>query len=218
MISIEEQQSLLLNISKKLKKPVTAYAIGGTAMMFYGYKDSTLDIDLVFNNEEDKKNFKQAAISFGYRELDSRIVYPKKTNRPEMLVLKEHRIDLFIDNVIDFIFSDNMKKRAVNTHQFNNLTLKIADHHDILLMKCATDRIKDIDDARSIIQRANINWDILIEEAKNQINLGKVKSIFELGYFFERLEKLKMKIPKNITDKTWNLLQDQIKKMKRNSK
>ena len=38
MISIEDQQKLLLNISRRIKKPITAYAVGGTAMMFLGFK------------------------------------------------------------------------------------------------------------------------------------------------------------------------------------
>ncbi|MBI4919148.1 hypothetical protein HY837_04405, partial [archaeon] len=47
MISIEAQQKLLLAVSTNLKKKITVYAIGGTAMMFLGLKNSTLDIDLV---------------------------------------------------------------------------------------------------------------------------------------------------------------------------
>ena len=38
MISIEQQQKLLLNVSKELDKQINVYAIGGTAMMFLGFK------------------------------------------------------------------------------------------------------------------------------------------------------------------------------------
>ena len=58
MISIEKQQKLLLDISRKLKSPITVYAIGGTAMMFLGFKDATLDIDIVFENEGDRNTAK----------------------------------------------------------------------------------------------------------------------------------------------------------------
>ena len=51
MITIDQQQKLFLNVANMLKKKITAYAIGGTAMMFLGIKDATLDIDLVFEND-----------------------------------------------------------------------------------------------------------------------------------------------------------------------
>ena len=48
MITMEEQQSLFIAVGRRLSRRVTAYAVGGTAMMFQGFKDETLDIDLVF--------------------------------------------------------------------------------------------------------------------------------------------------------------------------
>ena len=216
MISIGGQQGLLLAISKKLKKQITIYAVGGTAMMFLGLKDSTLDIDLVFENKEDKEIFKEAAKSLGYKELDSKIVYGGRVNRAEMLTLGDERFDLFIKEVIDFIFSENMQKRAKQIHQFEDkLILKIADPHDILLMKCATDRLKDLDDAKSIIDNEDLNWRIIIDEIKNQNKLGKKRAIFDLGYFLERLEKeFDIKFPKNITDELWGLIEEDIDKKK----
>jgi len=63
-----------------------------------------------------------------------------------MLKINDERFDLFVNEVIDFIFSDKMKERAKQMHQFgDNLILKIANPHDIILMKCATERIKDKD-------------------------------------------------------------------------
>src|SRR3989344_6703506 len=220
MISIEGQQGLLLAISKKLKKKINVYAVGGTAMMFLGLKDSTLDIDFVFENKYDREVFKEAIRSLGYRELDATIVYGGKVNRPEMLTLGDERFDLFVIEVIDFIFSKDMQDRAKQIHQFgDNLVLKIADPQDIILMKCATDRLKDLNDARSIIENKEINWDLILGEAKNQIKLGKPRAIFELGYFFEKLEnRFKLNIPKRTTDELWNLLEKEAKgkKTKRN--
>jgi len=136
-------------ISRRLKKPVTAYAIGGTAIMFLGFKDATLDIDIVFENKQDREIFKQAVKEIGYRNIDSVVVYGTKQNQPEMFTLEDERLNLFVVYVIDFDFSDYMMERAEQTHQFNNnLILKIANPQDIILMKCATDRKKDMDDAR----------------------------------------------------------------------
>lgn len=217
MISIERQQKLLLAISQRLSKKITVYAIGGTAMMFLGLKDATLDIDLVFENKDDKKYFKEAIKSLGYKGVDSIMVYGGRVNKPEMLTLGDERFDLFIEEVIDFIFSQNMMERANQTHQFGDkLILKVANPHDIILMKCATDRLKDIDDARNIINRMDVDWNLILEEAKNQYKLGKKRAIFDLGDFLERLEeKFKIKAPKHITDELWDLLRKETKKRKK---
>ncbi len=211
MITIDEQQKLFLNIARMLKKKITAYAVGGTAMMFLGIKDSTLDIDLVFENEKDKDTFKEAIKSLGYREIDAIKVYEAGRNQPEMLRLNDGRFDLFVVNVIDFVFSENMQKRAESMHQFGeNLMLKIADPHDIVLMKCATDRLKDKDDARKIINLGKIKWELLIEEAKKQIGLGKDKAAFELGCFLEELKnKMNVEIPQEILDELFEIVKNQ---------
>jgi len=213
MISIDRQQQLLLNVARKLKKKITVYAVGGTAMMFLGYKDSTLDIDLVFENEKDRNLFKEAIKSIGYQEMDAIKVYGIKRNTPEMFKLDDERFDLFVVEVIDFIFSDNMRKRAEQIHQFeDSLVVKIADPHDIILMKCATDRIKDKDDARKIINSIKIDWDIIINEAKNQIELGKTKAAFELGEFLEDLKvNMKLEIPQKVVNKLFDIVKKQIK-------
>lgn len=214
MITIEQQQKLLLNVSRRLKKKVTAYAIGGTAMMFLGFKDTTLDIDLVFENEDDRDIFKEAVKSLGYQEMDAIKIYGVKRNQPQMLKLDDERFDLFVVQVIDFIFSDNMRKRAEQIRQFeDNLVLKIADPHDIILMKCATDRVKDKDDARKIINATKIDWNILIEESKHQIELGKERAVFDLGCFLEELKnKMKVNIPQEILDKLFEIVEEQAKK------
>jgi hypothetical protein len=217
MISIEKQQGLLLAISKKLKKPITVYAVGGTAMMFFGFKDATLDMDLVFENKEDKEIFKEAIISLGYNTLDATIVYGGRPNRPEMFTLGDERFDLFVKDVIDFIFSEEMQKRAKQTHQFEgSLILKVADPNDIILMKCATDRLKDLDDAKSIITSFKVDWGLIFKEAQNQKKLGKERAVFELGYFLEKLEnKLKMQIPKKIKDDLWDAVETEAKSKKK---
>ena len=128
MITIDQQQKLLLNVARRLSRKITIYAIGGTAMMFLGFKDATLDIDLVFKNEKDRAVFKEAVKSLGYLEMDAIKIYGVKRNTPEMFKLNDERFDLFVVEVIDFIFSDSMRKRAEQIHQFEeNLILKISD-------------------------------------------------------------------------------------------
>jgi len=213
MITIDQQQKLLLNVARRLTKKINVYAIGGTAMMFLGFKDATLDIDLVFENKKDRDIFKEAVKSLGYLEMDAIKVYGVKRNTPEMFKLNDERFDLFVVEVIDFIFSDTMRQRAEQIHQFgDNLILKIANSHDIILMKCATDRIKDKDDARKIINSIKINWDVIITEAKKQMELGKERAAFDLGCFLEDLKtKMNIDIPQEVLDKLFLIVEKQAK-------
>jgi len=213
MIQLEDQANLFEAISKKLKRPITVYAIGGTAMMLHGLKDATLDIDLVFKNKEDKEEFKRALKEIGYRDKDAVKVYGIKRNTPDMLTLGNERFDLFVDRVIDFIFSDNMRKRSSKTYEFGkNFILKIADYHDIIIMKCATNRTKDMDDIKTIVESKKIEWSVLVDEAKNQINLGEEGAVMDLGNCLEDLKKnYEIKIPNEILDELWAIMEKQIK-------
>lgn len=217
MITIDQQQGLLLNISRRLKRKITAYAVGGTAMMFLGFKDATLDIDLVFEHEKDRKVFEEVIKSLGYQDLDPIKIYGVKRNQPEMFKLGDERFDLFVVQVIDFVFSANMQKRAQQIHQFGDtLVLRIADPHDIILMKCATDRLKDKDDARKIIESVKIDWNIIIEEAKEQIKLGKERAAFELGCFLEDIKRdMKVKVPQQVLNQLFEIVKSQAEKKQR---
>ena len=211
MISIEQQQQLLLAVSRRLKQKITIYAIGGTAMMFLGFKEATLDIDLVFENEKDRKLFSEAVLSLGYEKMDSVLIYGAKNNHPQMFSLGEVRFDLFLEEVVSFIFSSGMMLRAEQIRQYgDNLIVRVADLHDLILMKCATDRLKDRDDARRIIAATEINWNIIINEAKEQILLGKEKAAFELGCFLEELKNnLKVKVPQKILNELFAIVKEQ---------
>lgn len=214
MINVKDQQDLLLDVSRKLKKKMIVYAVGGTAMMFHGLKEATKDIDLVFTSDDERKEFKRAAIELGYNLFSSIQVYGTKPNQPIMLARgkeREERFDLFVKEVIQFIFSEEMMKRATSTYEFDvNLILKIADPHDLILMKCATDRLKDKEDVRDIINKIKIDWEIIINEALNQIILGKEKAMWELGTFIEDLVKMKVNVPLEVQKKLWGLLEKQI--------
>ena len=212
MITMGDQQKTLVRISKGLSKQITAYAIGGTAMMLLGLKDSTQDIDLVFTEEEDREAFKRAVNSLGYKDMNPEEVYGKGDASPEMVRLPDSRIDLFLNEVINFTFSKNMRARAKEMHQFDkNLFLKVADVHDLIVMKCATNRLKDEEDIVTIMKNSRIDWKILVQEAKHQLSLGKEQAVLSLGTLLERLKnKKEIDVPKAVLDQLWDLLRKQI--------
>ncbi len=219
MITIQEQQLLFVDIGNKLPKKITAYAIGGTAMMFHGLKDATLDIDLVFMNGKDRQVFTETAKSLGFKEMDSRVVYKTKDNTPEMLKLGEVRLDLFLPKVITSSFSEKMQERAGQIHEFGNLIIKIADVHDIIIMKAVTGREKDDVDIVKIIENSKIDWGIIVGESQNQITLGNVRALMDIGTTFENIENKKgITIPKEISDKIWKLFNKQVREKAKKSR
>ena len=57
MITQEDQLKLFEFLSKEIKKDISCWAFGGTAMMFWGYKEETKDIDLLFDTHQDRDEF-----------------------------------------------------------------------------------------------------------------------------------------------------------------
>jgi len=212
MIDIQQQEVMLIAIGKILSKKLTVYAIGGTAMMLRSIKNSTLDIDFVFEKKEDRVKFMDALRKLGAKESDTTLVYGLKDHTPLMLKFDNCRFDMFMSKIITSIFSDTMKGRAKEIHEFGNLIIKVADPNDILIMKSATSREKDIEDIVSIINKSHIDWNILVDEAKEQVSLGNEMAILELGEKLEKLNNRKLAlVPKEISDKIWKLFTKQVK-------
>ena len=53
MINFEQQLELFKFIGNNLEEEVECLVIGGSAMMFYGAKTETKDVDLVFMKKSD---------------------------------------------------------------------------------------------------------------------------------------------------------------------
>lgn len=182
-------------------------------MMFNGLKNATLDIDIVFTKEEDRNVFIDAIKKIGYRHMNSTVVYGAKNNQPKMYSLDTERFDLFVNDVVDFTFSEDMQKRFTQIHEYGkNLKLCIAHPQDIVLMKCATDRAKDLEDAKRIIETQKIDWDALVQEAATQVKLGRNEAIFDLGEFLEKIQQTGTKVSQEALDKLYDLSTKEPKK------
>src|SRR3989344_46525 len=216
MINLDEQQNIFMRIAEKLPKRIEVYAIGGTAMMFLGLKDKTLDLDIVFLNATDRKIFKDTAKLLDFEDTSAEIVYGKRDNAPEMVKISDVRLDLFLFKIISSYFSTGMQKRAMQTHDFiGKLIIRIASPSDILVMKSATARQKDDEDIISIIKENKANWEIIVKESEEQVMLGNESAVLSLGTRFERLKnEKKVEIPKEVLDKLWKILKKQTGKNK----
>ena len=212
MIGIQQQEAVLIAIGKILPKKMQVYAIGGTAMMLRGIKNSTLDIDFVFDKKDDREEFTIALKKLGAKESDVTLVYGLKNNTPLMLEFDNYRFDMFMNKIIISTFSDTMKERAKQIHEFGNLIVRVSDPNDILIMKSVTSREKDSEDIISIVNKSQIDWDIIVEESKEQVHLGNEAAIMNLGERLEKLAKNKLiSVPKEISDKIWKLFNKQVR-------
>ena len=121
-----------------------------------------------------------------------------------------------MNKIITSIFSEDMKKRSREIHEFGkNLIIKVADIHDIIIMKSVTSRLKDLNDISFILNKNPIDWEIIINEAKNQIDLGNEIAVLSLGEKLEKLNNQKtfgVSISREVLDKLWKVLKEQSRK------
>ena len=202
MINLQEQIVLFRIIGSQLKGKIECIAIGGSAMMFYGAKNATKDVDLVFSRKEELDAVKKILYNSGFNERKNikGIFRDENAGKPVMMDGKDTRFDLFLNEVIGFRIHKGTIERIREIHNFGNLIVKTASPEDILMMKGCTERERDRDDAAELISRFNIDWNVVINEASQQTKIG-IAAFPLLIYDFltELKENYKADIPKNIT-------------------
>jgi hypothetical protein len=199
MISKEDQNNLLQLVSRYLKKNVTCYAFGGNAMMFYGYKNATKDIDIIFETEEERNVFIDAIMYLGYKQMSMKGVYIenlcKEKHKPLMFTRGDERFDLFVSKIFQTQLSPVMKHRAQARHDYvvgeYSLIVFVLCKEDIVFLKSITQREKDFDDIRTIIEKeSSFDWNIVINEAIFQSQHGDGWAILDLEETMKRLKEI----------------------------
>jgi len=190
----------LIQIDKLLKRKITVYLIGGSAMSFYGIKDSTKDIDALFENQYDCAEFFNAITKLGY-ETSEQYFPPVIQMEATFFVYKDDEIwiDLFVKNVMNkFELTHSIKNRSVKTDlPTKKLNVNCLDKNDIFLFKSITPRERDEDDCILLLSKSEIDFKIIREEIntqsikhkelKNDFN-NKMKKLEEKGYHVEYVE------------------------------
>ena len=202
MINFKEQIELFEIIGKELDEKIECIAIGGTAMMFFNFKESTKDVDLVFTDRKQLNEVKLALDKSGFEEKANIEIfknYEVIETKPIMMEGKKTRFDLFYKEIICFKMSETILSRIKESHEFGNLIIKVVSPEDIILLKSATERRKDRDDVSEIIKKANIKWDIIIKEALHQTELDKpLFVVFLYEFLLELKEDFKAEVPDNV--------------------
>lgn len=195
MIELKEQNELFELIASKLSFDVSCYAFGGTAMMYYGYKNSTKDIDLLFFDKKSRDEFMRVLQILGYKEKPISVAYENKEKSPDKPVLLtrgEERFDIFIDTIFGINLKEEIISKFYGKYDFfknKSLTIYAMKKEDIILLKSATNRIRDFDDILQILQKDEVDWDYITDAAVKLDKKGNSWFILDLEEKMRLLKK-----------------------------
>lgn len=134
------------------KNEVDFIVVGAYALAAHGYPRSTVDIDIWINPaEENSKNLYKALAEFGAPLEDIDEDTFNKKGVIFQIGVAPCRIDIMtkISGEIDF---KDAKERC-NRLVFDNVELPVLSLDDLIKNKQATGRIKDVEDAKTLIKR-----------------------------------------------------------------
>lgn len=213
MITMNDQLDLFKLISARLKKDIICYAFGGTAMMFYGFKETTKDIDLVFEDKNSMNDFIKAIESLGYKQKSLAGIYDnehiKRAGKPLLYTRGDERFDLFAGKIFTTPLTETIKNNFLGQYDFkegkNALIIRALSKESIILLKSITEREKDYEDCLLLLQKDNtISWDKITDMAvdiykKDHDNFV----ILDLEKTMQRLKK-EIFIPQRYFEKLYN--------------
>lgn len=217
MINHKDQTDLFKLIGKQIIRDIECYAFGGTAMMFYGYKEETNDIDILFKTEDERDEFLKVIKNLGFVENNPVKNYvPEKLkdmHKPLMFVREDYGIDIFVKKIFKTIISPKMKEDIFAVHEFKDkftFRIKVLRTEHIVMLKGITERDKDFADILTIVKKdKDFNWQYLIDEVIWQYNNGDDWILFDTE---KTLKELKEYI--YLENKYLKQLEDAVKKKK----
>jgi hypothetical protein len=196
MINTQDQEQLFKLIADYLEKDLTCIAIGGTAMMFKGYKNTTKDIDIVFQTTKDREVFIEAIEQLGYKQIAIGNIYDEKRkthkNKPLMFSRGDERFDLFVKDVFGFVlsFKQEVMSEKIDVIGKQEMSIHLLSKETLVLLKAITGREKDYEDIETILEiEKNIGWKELVKQAIGQRKNNK----WILIDLEETMQKLKKK-------------------------
>ncbi|MBE3121664.1 MAG: hypothetical protein IMZ43_00970 [Thermoplasmata archaeon] len=189
-----------MHIDKRLKKSIDIYLIGGCALSYYGVKDATKDIDVLFKNQYDCAAFFNAITELGYETAEQ--YFPPVVQMEGAFYIHkgdEIWIDLFVHTVMNkFELSTTIRQRAMKTDiSTKKLNVYCLNPHDIFLFKSITPRVRDENDLMLLLTKTTVDFHIIHEEIKRQSKKfnglkeafnTKMKKLEEKGYHVEYMK------------------------------
>ncbi|GEM_PF-1111489 len=223
MIDYAEQQKLFGTIAKYLSDDITCYAFGGTAMMYFGCKEQTKDIDMLFENTDLRDKFIQAIKKLGFSETSPFKIYIaeklRDKFRPLMFSFAQIRFDLFAGKIFHTVLSPLMLEDFFAVHEFkekHTLTVKTLSPEHIFMLKAVTERQNDFDDIRTILERRpDFNWQYLLDETIWQYKKGDNWVLYDVEKTLQELKEY-IFIPETYIQKLRSAVQESGKGEKQN--
>jgi len=164
-------EELFDQLGGHLKRDIQALVIGGAALLEYGMKDATKDIDIVCRTEADRDEFLRAA-----RELGFELATPERRHirlgLNRIAMRGGHVLDIFAGSISSgFGLSDGMWERAKMRRVFGKADVRYASPEDIFkdifIMKLIAGREGDIEDC-AVLVSAGLDFDTVYEEIESQ--------------------------------------------------
>ncbi|MFH0954547.1 MAG: DUF6036 family nucleotidyltransferase [Candidatus Micrarchaeota archaeon] len=193
---LNDTQALFDQISQKLFAKTNVYQIGGGALLHYGYKQSTKDIDIVVQSPPEAVRLVETLHELGFAPVARKERQYEQLETAYMLEKTGYpRIDLFVKTICNCLeYSPKMVSRSAKLLD-TNLQLYNASVEDIFLLKSVSSRDSDLIDNQTILRRQSLDWKTIENEVKAQEK--NLKQINELT-ILEHLETLEKTVPTQI--------------------
>jgi hypothetical protein len=188
--SREEVEEILRGLGERLEQPMQFLVIGGAAMLEYGLKDVTKDIDLVCRDATGKARLLESAKGLGFE-----VVGPEKRHArlglDRIAVKGGHTLDIFASRVsCDFGLSETIWERGRKTSILGKAEMRYAAVEDIFILKLIANRPRDIEDCVSLAS-ASMDFEVVFSEIEAQYSkAGTVEEKIWVTYLEEGIGKL----------------------------
>ena len=188
--SREDVEEILDGLGDCLAEPVQVLIIGGAAMLEYGLKDLTKDIDLVCRDAAGKARLLEAARGLGF-ELFGPEKRHARLGLDRVAVKGGHTLDIFAGRIsYDFGLSEAMWQRGKRTQLLGNAEMRYAAVEDIFVLKLIANRPRDIEDCRSLTS-VKMDYEAMYSEIEAQYaRAGTVEEKIWITYLEEGIGKL----------------------------
>jgi hypothetical protein len=179
--------------------PIRIFIIGGLALISYGLKEATKDVDVVVLGPRDLDILIKSLATIGYHSLEDSFVSKSYENMEISKIMENRdgfRWDIFHRSICKKLsFSKNMASRAAEFYSRKKLVLSIASKEDIFLFKGITEREADLDDMR-LLAESGLDWQVVENECAHQSDAsGKIWEDALLQNLIDLREKYHIRSP-----------------------
>jgi Nucleotidyltransferase of unknown function (DUF6036) len=162
-------EQFLRRLGERFRKPGRVYLVGGTSMVFEGFREQSIDIDLTFEvMSSDHSEMIQAI-----RELKEQLALNVEEVSPG-----------------DFIpLAEGYRERAVFVGRYGQLDIYHFDFYATALSKIARGTEEDLHDVLALLRAGRVEWDLLeryFEEIRSRVSAESLKQ--DVNQFNRNLE------------------------------